>query len=512
MKFSLTHQKKSLIFILLIILLTFASFYQAFNLSFIIDDWFLLWGALYDKTTIYPFFQTHPNVAYQFILLAPLFKFNPLYYQVVGFILKIIDSLVISLLIFSITKSKQSAVFSGLIFASSVVGIEAFTRVAANYAALLIPTICLGLYFWISAREKYSLPKYLLSTFFILLTIIGNPGIGIIILPTIFLWEIFQLIIKFDEATFKRFLTVTVFLITIFISLKWYLDPRIAERNDTLINNINLTLNHFPSVAYKFSASIGNLLIGWIIPVEELNHLSDPNFLTAMAGSIFFVTLFILIFLLLRKKSDSLRIALFFGLLIVLFYFPGWFTQSFYFEHQSASAVSNRYFTISNVGLVGLMTYLISFVVSKYRVAILLAIIILNLWSSWRILSWESIYHSTATQNYLYEKIDKDLPKGDEKSKILLFTGDHWIRIALDWNDFYPLALKRGIIRKSEFSEVTNDLNRVKELVCARDENTPPKFRLSNLYGWDVGSGDIYNVSKQLRSIISNDKECQFTP
>ena len=81
MNFILTHKKQSLIFILLIVSLAFLSFYQAFNFSFIIDDWFLLWGVLYDRSTIDPFFQTHPNVVYQFILSAPVFKFNPFYYH-----------------------------------------------------------------------------------------------------------------------------------------------------------------------------------------------------------------------------------------------------------------------------------------------------------------------------------------------------------------------------------------------------------------------------------------------
>ena len=510
MNFILTHKKQSLIFILLIVSLAFLSFYQAFNFSFIIDDWFLLWGVLYDRSTIDPFFQTHPNVVYQFILSAPVFKFNPFYYQFLGFLLKIIDSFFVALLILSITKSKSAAYFSAIIFSSSVGGIETFTWASGRSAALLIPLISSGLFFWINAKKE-TIHKYFISIILIILTILSDAGNGIVVIPMLILWELLDLQ-NFSKHKMKKFLFKICSLLAIPLILFWYLSPRIEGRSIYLIKNIFIILANFPQMLIKFLTSIGNLLVGWIIPIVELNHLTDPNIFNTIAGVLFFIWTIILIFAFWKRKSTIFRILLFLSIWIFLGLIPGWLTQSDYIERQSYTAVSHRYLTLSSIGLIGLIAYSTSFIKRKYSFPILTAVIILNLWSSYRILSWESIYHSAVTQNYLYNQIDKDLPKGDEKNKILVFTGDHWVRIALDWNDFYPLALKRGITRKSEFSTVTNDLDRVKELICAPDENTPPKFRLPNLYAWDVGSGDIYNVSKQLRSVISSDKECRFTP
>jgi len=85
--------KNWLFYLLIIGLLSFLSFYPAFNFSFIIDDWYQLWGVFYDRSIIEHYIKSQaPNVAYEFLILAPIFKFNPFYYQIVGYFLKIIDS------------------------------------------------------------------------------------------------------------------------------------------------------------------------------------------------------------------------------------------------------------------------------------------------------------------------------------------------------------------------------------------------------------------------------------
>lgn len=507
------HKNQGIIFIFLIIFLSFLSFYQAFNFSFIIDDWFGLWGVFYDKSIIdYSIKRHHPIGVYEFLLLAPIFSFNSVYYQLVGFVLKIIDSLIAALLIFSITKSKTAGIFSGLIFAASPMGIGTFIRASTHYAALLIPTLCLGLYFWISEKEKLFLYKYPVSVGFIILTIIGSPGAGIVILPVIILWELLNLIQIFGKDSFKNFLFKIITLIMIILLLLWYLGPRIVDRESTLINNLYLIVNNFPEMLTKFLTSIGNLLIGWIMPIAELNNLADANLFTKIAGYSFIIAIFILTPLFLRRKTQFSKIVLFLSIWVLITFLPSWLTQSDYIERQSFTAVSHRYFAVPSIGLIGLIAYLISFARNKYRLPLLIAVIGINLWSSNRILSWQSVYNSNQTQKYLYDRIDQDVPKGDEKNKLFFFTGDHWIRVALEWSGFYPIALRRGITQRSEFSTVTNSLDQVKDLICAKDEEAFPKFKLSNLYGWDVGSGDIYNVSKEVRLIISSEKDCKFNP
>lgn len=103
------------------------------------------------------------------------------------------------------------------------------------------------------------------------------------------------------------------------------------------------------------------------------------------------------------------------------------------------------------------------------------------------------------------------MPRGNEKDKLLLFLGDNWLRIVgLDWNGFYPIAIKRGITDKNKFPTIINNLQQAKDLVCTSNDAIPPKFELSKLFAWEIKDGDIYNVSENARKIIISEKGCNF--
>lgn len=506
---------KNYIFIIILVsLISFLSFYPAFDFAFVVDDWNQLWGVFYDRSIIDYYIKTqHPNSAYEFLVLAPFFKFAPFYYQVVGYLLKVLDSLSVAFLIFHITRQKKAAFFSGLFFASSVMGIETFIRISAQNSALLIPTLSLGLYFWITANRKNSIYKYFLAVIFMALTIMGDPGIGMMVIPIAFVWSLLSIIQTPDKQTFKKFIITTIILISIPLVLKWYLDPRIADRNTYLSKHFNFVLSNIPQVTTNFLTSIGNLLIGWFIPVKENTNLTSPYFITIISGYFSLTITFILIFLFLKRKSEFLKISLFLSLWIFLFYFPNWFTQTHYVEGGVISAVSNRYLAISSIGLIGLIAYVISSLKKKTSLIVLSVGIFLNLWSSYRILKEEYKYRSVEVQDKLYKQIDEDLPKGGEEKRILLFLGDNWLRIVgLDWNGFFPLAVRRGITDRSKFSTIINSLEQAKSLVCINNKEESSKFKLSALYAWEVQDDKIYNVSENLRNIISTNQGCKFIP
>lgn len=503
---------KYFLYVSLIVLLSFFSFYPAFSFAFIVDDWYQLWGVFYDSSIIDHYIKTqHPNSAYEFLIFAPLYKFNPFYYQLNGFLLKIVDSLAVAVLIFTLTKSKTAAIFSGLIFASSVMGIETFTRISAHNSALLIPTLALGIYVWVKAKKNKSVLKYLISVCLFIITIMQDPGIGIIVLPVIFLWDLLNLIRDFSKQRLKNLFVTTAILISIPILLKWYLDPRIADRNFYLIKHMYYSINNIVTVTTNFSTNIGNLIIGWFIPFKESLGIGSPNY-----GATFFGYLAIIFTLLtgaifLRKKVELFMIIFFFSVWVFLFYFPSWFTQSHYVEGGVISAISNRYLAISSIGIIGLISYFLSSIRFKTAVSSLIFILILNIWSANRILKHEYPYRSLEVQNRLYNKIDQDLPRGNEKTAYLLFLGDNQIRLfGLEWNGFYPLAIRRGITDKKEFPKVLNNLSDAKKLLCV-DETLPSESKLSSLYAWGVqNNGMIYNVTTDVKLLIS--KECKLNP
>lgn len=502
--------KNWLFYLFLIVLLSFLSFYPAFNFSFIVDDWNQLWGVFYDHSIIDHYIKTqHPNSAYEFLFLAPIFKFNPLYYQIIGFILKIIDSLSSALVVFYITASRKAAFFSGLIFAASVIGIETFTRVSAQNSALLIPTICLGLVFWIQAsRQNHFSNKYFLSFLFMALSVMADPGTGIIVIPITFLYSLLSQIQIPSGINLKKLIIIIITLGILIVVLNWYLNSMISDRNSYVLKHINFTLQHPLFILTNFLTSIGNLMLGWFVPFgESYISLTSANLLTQTAG---YTLIFLTILTGLKfwqKKSKLLKIHLFFFLWIFLFYFPSWFTQSHYVEGGTISAVSNRYFAIPGIGFIGLIAYLITFIKPKYQIILLAGVIGFNIWSSERTLYMESFYRSKTQQDFLYRIIDQDLPKGDEKNDLLLFLGYDWFKtVELDWNGFYPLAIKRNITKEKEFPTIVSSVQQVKDLICSDH----PKFRLSKFYAWEFQNNQLYNITDQVRQVINTDKKCRY--
>lgn len=501
-----------LLFLFLVIFLSFLCFYPAFRFAFVIDDWFQLWGVFYDRSIIEYYMKAqHPNSAYEFLLLAPIFKFTPFYYQIVGYLLKVVDSLVVALLIFSITKLKNTAIFSGLLFAASVIGLETFSRISAQNSALSIVVLGTGLYFWVIANRDNSLYKYFLAVIFMGLTILGDPGTGVIILPITLFWNLLNLAQSPHKQTLKKTLITTGVLMLIPLFLGKYLGSLVSSKSAYFSQHSSFILNNSLTVLTNYLTSIGNLIIGWIIPVEEHIGLTNSVPITIISGYLYILFVLIIGFNFLRTRTEYFKIMLFFSIWPLLFYFPSWFTQTHYVEGGTISAVSNRYFAISSIGVIGLIAYYVSSFKNNRAVPFLSLIIILSLWNSFRILSGEYKYRSVEIQQKLYDRIDEDVPIGDEKDKILLFLGNNWVRIVgLDWNGFYPIAHRRGIINTNDFPTIVNDIPKTKDAVCIKTNSVSPKFKLSNLYAWEIQDDSIYNVSENVRKIISSDKECKF--
>lgn len=494
--------KNLLLYLFLIGLLSFLSFYPAFHFSFTIDDWYQLWGVFYDHSIIEHYIKSQaPNVAYEFLILAPVFKFNPFYYQIIGFLLKIIGSVFASLLIFYLTSSKKVAFSTGLIFAASAIGTETFTRISAQNSALLVPTISLGIIFWIQAdRHRNFSCKYILAILFIALSIIGYPGTGIMVIPIIFLYMILNFI-QTPIKPIKKVLIPVFVLVLMLAASKIYAGPGLADRSISISDNISFVLQHPFSSATNFLTSIGNLMLGWFIPFDESYiSLTSANLLTQTAGYILFFSTILIGLRYWQKKSKPLKICLFFLLWVFLFYFPSWFTQNHYVKGGVISSVSNRYLAISSIGFIGLISYLISYIKPKYQSIFLLLVICFNIWSSERGLIASSIYRSQTQQDYLYNLIDQDLPKGDEKADLLLFLGDGWLKVMeLDWNGLYPLAVKRNIQKTEDFPTVVSSLKQAKEMICSAN----PKFRLSRFYAWEFQNNQLYNVTDKARQAIN---------
>lgn len=507
------------IFFILIIILSFISFFQAFSFGFIIDDWALVHGITFNKPENLAYtLLVHPIVAYEFKILAPLFGSNPLFFNMVGFVLKILGAFSVSLMVFGLTRSFRVSIFSGLILASASGGLEAFTRAGAHNFAFVIPFICLSIYFACLSFRNNSLKFFLISLSFLTLAILADPGMGAATAIVLVIFELLNMFrIKENAKLSFKHLGLLTFLLVI---LKLFAINR-SEYGLKIISgdNIRFILENPLTVLHNYLSSIGNFLIGWIYPFHQVMGGYIQNPFGIWAG-IFFIFLIVFFFInYLNKKGPLQFYLLFFSIWILFFYFPGWI----YGKHLVAGGLivgnTYRYFAISSVGLSCILGYLLSCLKSSKGILLLIIIIVLNLWTANATLSLESKYRSVRIQERLYKKISDEIPKG-QSDNLLMFVGKEPFRtIALEWNGAAPLVSIWGLTRLEDLPKIILDIQSAEKLICKEilEESAfsigltaDKRIPLSHLYVWESTGEDIINVSNQFREFISKDKNCQF--
>lgn len=514
-------KKNLIISFFLIFFLSFASFHYAFNFSLVLDDWMQLWAVLFHTPAMDHYLKWAPNSAVEFILLAKLLGFNYFYWQLIGFVLKIIASFSVSFMTLAIFRSKIIAFYSGIIYASFVGGLESFTRLSAQNHSLSIPTICLGISFWVTSYYRKSATTYILAVIFIVITLISYSGSTNAMFFILLLWELLTLLQ--NDFKIAYFLERSVLLLTTFLILNFLTSVRFLYNRAGIESNLTTVLNNPFSAAWSFISSIGNLLIGWAFYIEEALGLSKSNFMGLLAGYLL-ITLILTVFILfLKRKRDIYKNLIFFLLWILFFYFPSWMASGLMVNGNVIAGVTNRYFAIPSVGLVIIIAFFISTINNKFlRVLTLIVILSSNILMANRILKDELSYRSIEVQDKLYDQINRTVAKGKERESIFVFLGDNDLRLfALDWNGAFPFALKRKITDLDGFPVVTNSIDVINKLLCGETDTISisagvgspinvkgKKFLLENLYAWVTVNGDLQDVSEEIRGQVQKQLRC----
>lgn len=488
------------LFICLIIFLSFLTFNKAFSFAFIVDDWFQLWGALFERPMLDRYFSDHPGVVLEFILLSRFFYFNPIYYYIIGFILKIICSLVVSLFAYGLTKSNKVSLFAGLLFASSVMGLETFSRISAHYAAFSIILLSLGMYFWVQPIDKNFL-KTIISIVFITIALIGDPGSSIMVLPLMVLWDISTFYQNhFQKEELKSYMTRLLSVCVMVIFVNHIISKRVQYfTSNSYSSHIQYAITHLSSSLNNYLNSIGHLIVGWIVPINEMIGISNPTVIGLFAGYLLVAIAIIITILFIRTRKIKYKIIFFLLNWILVFYFPSWITQKHIVVGNLIIGVTNRYLAVSAIAVIIVLALTVASIKKvSHKIFLLILIVAANILMSNYLLSKEQEYRSLKVQELLYNKIDSDVPKNGEKNSIFIYLGDNLFRVfALDWNGAYPFALKRHIKMVDQFPFVTNNLQDAANKLC-----TENKYKLSNVYAWTVDYQNIVDVSQQVREKI----------
>lgn len=478
------------------------------------DDWGQLWAAVYNPyllAYVWSPVRLHPISAYEELYLIKLFGLDPLKWQIFGFILRVVDSLAVSVLMYGITQSKKAAWFSGLIFAASLGGLETLTWPSANTSAIDIPIICFGLFFWIISVRHFSVKNFSLALLFVVLSVLADPGRAIILIGLFFIWDIFSLVQQFSRQKLISVSIRTFLLLLLFLSLRSIM-ANSGLSIDATLESSYLQITKQQSLVNNAFYSLGNLFVGWFIPVTDIGGLGAQE-IPGLYGGVFFIVLIILSgILFILKRKNLFKIVLFFSLWIAFFYIPNWI-----FEKDIVVGTSHRYLAISNVGLVCILGLILSKIRSQIAFILFIVIMLLNIKSANSILAQESHYRSVGVVESLWDKIDKGVPQ-DERNSIFMYSGNDYLRgVALDWSASVPFGIRRKMKNVDDFPIATGDLSLIDKLICDRNVLRPSigkwsiqkeKIPLSHLHDWQLNNGVLTDISVQKRAEIAKSLPC----
>lgn len=316
---------------------------------------------------------------------------------------------------------------------------------------------------------------------------------------------------KRAKLTILRLATFLSLLVITFSILQGKATGGLAIRST---ESIGIITGDFIPRINNFLASNGNLLIGWIIPIQEIAGLSSPTFLSLLSCFLLFVFLCVTTVRFLKFKTDKLQRLLFFLLFIPIAYLPNWWFYSYV-----TAGVSYRYLTISSIALAYLVSSFISSLNRKYFLSGCLLVLGLNIIYTNVLLSSQLPYRSLAAVNHVWNQIDSFVPK-DETDTIFIYTGQDPNRLMLlDWSVTIPIAIKRNITDLKDFPVLLYDEESIKKMLCGEEtavntlagqfihlEKTP----LSHLYAWRLDHGNIINESAKLRDIFASQTKCSL--
>lgn len=509
------------------LLLSLASFFWAFDFYFKAEDWWQLWvinnphlNHLIFRTDL---FANHPASTYQQIFFSKFFDFNPYFWKILGYFLKVVNSLAVALMVLGITKSKRAAFYAGLIFAASVGGLESYIWLAGQTSALILLPMALGFYFWVRSFSNKLLSKnYILALFLFLLAIFGDPGRGSVILVLALLWDALVLI---QNRSRKNFLKVisrnTLFIfICLFLLLVFWKEHVFTSTTSNYKEWTNYLINNPIKTTQNFLTSLGNFISGGFIFTYDSGHMSHPSIQALVSGAFFTIILFLFLINSFTRENIFLKQMLFFCLWVMVAFFPSWFVTHYFYGPPLIAGVTHRYFTISAVGLSAALGLLLTKFKKPTAIILLITIVISNISQASRILKQEWNYRSTTIIKPIWDKIDREIPIG-ETNDIILFLGGDPIVNELDSADAIPYALKRGITNPEDIPiQTIVGKEPLEKLLCedgagyitAVREQALAKKRipLSHLHVWEVKYGIITNVSGRERKRLASELKCNY--
>jgi hypothetical protein len=497
------------LYIAVLCALTLASFWRYLGFTFWKDDWFLVWGTLYNHFPAFRQFGYRPSAVVEFYWMTKFFGTNALPWQILGVILRVGAALALSFFAAELTSSRAVGLLSGVLAAATCIGMDAVGWPSAHGVLTTAIFLLLGLgYFvrYLHGKKDAWLP---LGILYIGIAFVLDP---FRMFPLFFIIPLLALPLIISakrKRVFTRIVTVEGVAVAICALAGW-----IIFRNDILASQLFSHLarySDFNTVVKKtyvignYFNSTGNLLFGWLLRFPEDASTGVYNKIVARLGFLVFCIMLGMGYGYWKTKSKKIGVLVFSLLWIFLFYVPNWL-----YEPRLTLGATHRYMVIPSFGFILAISYIL--VNLRKRTLLIggsLIFVISNMVMANYRINEAAVYRARVFVDSLWQTIDRDVSKS-KAAGIFVFEGKDPVKTyALALSGSSPFALLRGISSIYDTPIVTGDRKLIQQFLCEPNvSRTVPGgvvtekdiIPLNHVYSWRVSfSGGLTNISMPTR-------------
>ena len=497
-------------YFLFLLAIAFIAYYRVLQFTFYLDDWGFFWNALYHPQTLF-FTFLQWGATLEFFVLSKLFGDHVVLWQLFGIVLRAVAAYAVGLMVATVTRVRRAGILAGVFFACLSVGIQSVSWISAHVVDIDVIGVSLTFMLWVTFHRT-GLTKYVWYTLGALLFALALDPFRVF--PLIVILGMYSLVNQFKMKKSNVHLIrsiIGVVCVAAFIITIWERQYIIESAPYTMIfrspHVFGLTLLlHGARLIGNYFWSMSNLVFGaFIAPVAPAPHPAYATIPVVVSFVLFLFTLWYSASLWGKKGNERGLYILIFTSWMLIFFIPCWI-----FEPRQMVEPVHRYLVLPSVGLAALLGYCIAKIKHITLVVIAaLAIIAVNISSSYRALTFENMYRSRSLTEQFWKIINASVPD-DETQSIFVYQGEEPVRTwTLELSGSRPFAIKRKISEASRVPLTTTDKEQIVRLLCGL--KTIP---LSHLHVWSVrNDGAITDISQEWRNTIRSilvARECEF--
>ena len=515
MKFFKSIENSRILFIILVFIICRLSFGKAIESNFWKDDWAWLWSANFNPRDFY-----HTTVGrlwpvrtglFMPIYVLELHKFiqDSYHWQIIGFLLKFLSSLIFACFIQSLTKKKYLAIIGALLFASYSGGIESYTWHKLNAVAVTFVLISVTMY--AKFLDTYKRSHYFLFFLAATLSYLSYLGRAAGLIPFIILWNILEYI-RIKEKKKRKSLVISSFLLFLpFVLVVAFVKSIQPLSDNYLISSIK---------QHKlFFGNIGNLLKNPFVKVYELGYHTEIDLLgiilgygLILVGIVFFVKYLI-------TKSRYYQLISLFIFWIYFFYLPNWPYGGGGITILLGSG--HRYLSTAGIGVVTLWLVIMQRFKKSHAIVISTVLVLINIDYSKHLISLESSVRNRHLTQPIYQELYEKM-KDDEDIQLVVIDTPNELKsfVVGGWYP-YTLAYYKGLTEVTQFPVVIPFWDHAVQWVCSDpsmkkeiqvvggfgDNRSLDYLDIEHIYAWSLEvNGHLTDKTNIMRNIT---QKCQ---